>query len=221
MADVFLSFSSQDAERVARIHAGLIERNVDVWWMHDLLPGDSAIQTVSRELTSAKRVLLAWSRHAEESPYVEGEVMHAFGTRKLLPVRIEKWAWPAFLASVQYLDMTAGDDEREAWRQIEARLQQQGPQPEARVATPRIAAPRSAGPVRLLAAMMLVLALALVGVLAMALQAVRNGDVQVVMLVQYGVIALPAISGALVLLAAQRVWGAWRARSAYLERAER
>src|SRR5262245_25868437 len=107
MADVFISFSSQDAERVARIHAGLIERNVDVWWMHNLLPGDSAIKTVSRELTSAKRVLLAWSRHAAESPYVEGEMMHAFGTRKLLPVRIEKWAWPAFLASVQYVDMTA------------------------------------------------------------------------------------------------------------------
>ena len=46
--------------------------------------------------------MLTWSRSAEESPYVEGEIMHAFGARKLLPVRIEKWNWPAFLSSVQY-----------------------------------------------------------------------------------------------------------------------
>jgi hypothetical protein len=123
MADVFISFSSRDAERVARIHDRLIERGFDVWWMRNLLPGDSPLQTVSRELVAARKVMLAWSRHAEASPYIEGEIMHAFGERKLLPVRIEKWAWPAFLSSVQYVDMTSIDDEAEAWRQIETRLE--------------------------------------------------------------------------------------------------
>ena len=220
MADVFISFSSKDADRVARIHGRLIERGFDVWWMHNLLPGDSPIRTVSRELTSAKRVVLAWSRHAEESPYVEGEMMHAFGARKLLPVRIEKWSWPAFLSSVQYVDMTPTDDETEAWRQIEARLQQT-PQLDIRFAPPLIAAPRSAGPVRMLAAMMLVLVFALVAVLAIAYQAIRNGDTQVLQLIQYSILALPALSAALVLLAAQRVWGAWRSRAAYIEGAAR
>jgi hypothetical protein len=91
--------------------------------MRNLLPGDSPIMTVSRELVDARYVLLAWSRSAEESPYVEGEIMHAFGSRKLLPVRIEKWNWPAFLSSVQYVDMTPDDDEAKAWQPIEARLQ--------------------------------------------------------------------------------------------------
>ena len=220
MADVFISFSSKDAERVARIHARLIERGFDVWWMHNLLPGDSPIKTVTRELTAARKVMLAWSRHAEESPYVEGEMMHAFGARKLLPVRIEKWSWPAFLSSVQYVDMTPTDDEAEAWQQIEARLQQT-PQLDIRVAPPRIAAPRSAGPVRTLAAMMLVLVFALVAVLAVAYQAIRNGDMQVLQLIQYSILALPALSASLVLLAAHRVWGAWRSRAAYIEGAAR
>lgn len=216
MADVFISFSSKDADRVARIHARLIERGFDVWWMQNLLPGDSPIKTVSRELTSAKSVMLAWSRHAEESPYVEGEMMHAFGARKLLPVRIEKWSWPAFLSSVQYVDMTPTDDETEAWRQIEARLQQK-PQSDLHVAQPLIAAPRSAGPVRMLAAMMLVLVLALIAALAIAYDAIRDGNMQMVQLIQYSVLALPALSAALVVLAAQRVWGAWRSRAAYIE----
>ena len=217
MADVFISFSNKDAVRVAHIHDRLIERGFDVWWMHNLLPGDSPIKTVSRELADAKKVVLAWSRHAEQSPYVEGEIMHAFGARKLLPVRIEKWSWPALLSSVQYVDMTSTDDEAEAWRQIEARLQRK-PQLEApRLAGTFIAAPRSAGPVRTLAVMMLLLMFALVAALGMAYQAIRDGDMQVLQLVQYSVLALPALSAAMVVVSAQRVWGAWRSRPAPVE----
>jgi len=212
MADVFISFSSKDAERVARIHASLLERGFDVWWMHNLLPGDSPIKAVSRELTTAKKVVLAWSRYAEESPYVEGEIMHAFGERKLLPVRIEKWSWPAFLSSVQYVDMTSIDEEPEAWRQIETRLHQQVRMDSPHSPTPLIAVPRSAGPVRALAAMMIILVLVLIATLAAGYQAIRADDLQLLQLIRYGVLVLPAISGALVLVAAKRVWSAWRSR---------
>jgi len=212
MADVFISFSSKDAARVARIHARLLDGGFDVWWMHNLLPGESPIKTVSRELTAAQKVVLAWSRHAEESPYVEGEIMHAFGERKLLPVRIEKWSWPAFLSSVQYVDMTSTDEEPEAWRQIEARLRQQSHIEMAHLHTPLFAAPRSAGPVRALAVMMLVLVCALIAALTAGYQAIREGDLELVRLVRYGVLALPVVSGAMVLVAARRVWGAWRSR---------
>lgn len=221
MADVFISFSNQDAERVERIHARLIERGFDVWWMRNLLPGDSPLKTVSHELADARKVVLAWSRHAEESPYVEGEIMHAFGARKLVPVRIEKWAWPAFLSSVQYIDMTATEDEAEAWRQIEARLRQ-NPQLNAPcLAGPFIAVPRSAGPVRKLAAMMLLLVFALIAVLRIGYQAIQDGDLQMLELVQYSVLALPALSAAMVLVASQRVWAAWRSRPARSEGAAR
>jgi TIR domain len=71
MADVFISFSSKDAKRVERIHARLVERGFEVWWMRNLLPGDSPIKTVSRELVSARNVLLAWRR----SPSMRGTGM--------------------------------------------------------------------------------------------------------------------------------------------------
>jgi hypothetical protein len=73
MSGVFISFASYDAKRVTRIRAQLIARGFDVWWMHNLLPGESPIQTVSRELVAAKSVLLAWSRSASESPYARSE----------------------------------------------------------------------------------------------------------------------------------------------------
>jgi hypothetical protein len=221
MADVFISFSTLDTERVERIHDNLIERGFDVWWMRNLLPGDSALQTVSRELAGARRVVLAWSRHAAESPYVEGEIMHAFGARKLVPVRIEKWAWPAFLSSVQYIDMTATEDEAEAWRQVEARLRQTRQFDAPRLAGRLIAAPRSAGPVLLLAAMMLLLVFALMAALRIGFQAIQDGDLQMLQLVQYSILALPALSAAMVLVASQRVWGAWRSRPARIERVAR
>ena len=56
MSDVFISFASSDGKRVAPIHAGLIDRGYDVWWMRNLLPGDSPIKTVSRELVGARYV---------------------------------------------------------------------------------------------------------------------------------------------------------------------
>lgn len=209
MADVFISFSSKDAGRVQRIHARLVERGFDVWWMKNIAPGDSTIKTVSRELECAKKVVLAWSRHAAESPYVEGEIMHAFGTRKLLPIRIEKWGWPAFLSSVQYIDMTSLDDETDAWRQLEERLLLKTMAGRARPATAFIAAPRSAGPVRTLAVVMLLL---VSGLFWLAFKAIDTADIQGLQWIQYGLFALPVLAGVPVLIAAHRVWAAWRSR---------
>jgi hypothetical protein len=211
MADVFISFASDDAERVERIHARLVQRGFDVWWMRNLLPGDSPIKTVSRELVVAKNVLLAWSRSAEDSPYVEGEIMHAFGARKLLPVRIEKCSWPAFLSSVQYVDMTPDDDEVEAWRRIEARLQT--PRNEVSFAvTPRLAVPRSAGPVGKMAFAMVVLALMSAGALEGAYGALLRGDTEALRVAQFVVLVLPVLAAVPVLVAGRRVWRAWRSR---------
>jgi hypothetical protein len=222
MADVFISFASPDRERVERIHGRLTERGFDVWWMHQLLPGDSVIKTVSRELEGATNVVLAWSRHAEASPYVEGEIMYAFGARKLVPVRVEKWSWPAFLASVQYVDLTLADDQDEAWRRIESRLrgavstETYRHMPSDRQVASTL--PRSAGPVRTLAAAMVVLMAALVGVLSNAYQAVLAGDIQALEVAQAGITALPVLAAIPLFVAARRVWRTWRASPTSLQR---
>jgi hypothetical protein len=159
-------------------------------------------------------VLLAWSRSAEESPYVEGEIMHAFGARKLLPVRIEKWNWPAFLSSVQYVDMTPDDDEAEAWQRIEARLQSDSDQGSfAASASLPIALPRSAGPVGKLAVAMVVLMGLLVGMLGQAYKALLEGDMEALQSAQAIVQFLPAFAAIPVVVATRRVWRAWRSRA--------
>src|SRR5688500_13495525 len=205
MADVFISFASNDTKRVERIHECLVDRGFDVWWMRNLLPGDSPITTVSRELEAARNVLLAWSRAAADSPYVEGEIMYAVGVRKLLPVRIEKWSWPAFLSSVQYVDLTPDDDEHEAWRRIEARLQQTSKEDASRGVLPavsqRFAVPRSAGPVGKIAVAMLVLALLLGGALDVAYEALLEGNMRALRAAQIIVRILPVLAIVPVLIA--------------------
>jgi TIR domain len=212
MADVFISFSSKDAEPVGRIHSRLMESGFEVWWMRSLSPGESAIRTVSRELVAATNVVVAWSRHAEESPYVEGEIMYAFGQRKLLPVRIEKWNWPPFLSSVQYIDLTPLDDEAEAWRLIETRLRHGAGGDSEPLSATYVAVPRSAGPVRARALMILILLVALASLLTTAAGAVRDGDVQMLQALQFVVLGLLVVSGAMVVDAARRVWKVWRTR---------
>lgn len=205
MADIFISYSGKDEARVADMHTHLRGRGFDVWWMKDIPPGASPIQAVSSELESATKVVLAWSRNAALSPYVEGEIMHAVGARKLVPVRIEKWAWPAFLASVQYVDLTDTDDKQEAWRRIEARLHGDA-SPMARV--PAIAVPRSAGPVGFLLGTALVLAAALLGFFALSDRAIETGDTNLLQLLQYFVLTLPLLAAVPLVIAAIRLWGA-------------
>jgi len=215
MSDVFISYASNDVKRVERIYARLIGSGFDVWWMQRLLPGESPIKSVSRELESARNVLLAWSRAAAESPYVEGEIMHAFGHRKLLPVRIEKWSWPAFLSSVQYVDMTPDDDEAEAWRRIEARLQQTSPTDGTAGLlrnTPRFAVPYSAGPVVKMTTSMLVLTIVFAVALDGAYRAILEGDLQALRAAQFIVQLLTILAAAPMLLAVRRVLRAWRSR---------
>lgn len=81
MADVFISYASQDRQIAARTAEALAARGLSVWWDRDILSGANFRTTIARELDAARSVLVIWSPYAVASHWVseEAEVARASG----------------------------------------------------------------------------------------------------------------------------------------------
>ncbi len=89
MADVFISYSRDDRERVRVIATALEAEGHDVWWDHEIPPGATFDEVIDRELKAAKAVLAVWSPRSSTSRWVREEADEALRSRRLVPVVIE------------------------------------------------------------------------------------------------------------------------------------
>ena len=70
MADVFISYASQDRERAALLAHALERAGVSVWWDRTLAPGDQFQSVIDDEIAAAKVVIVCWSPGAIASDWV-------------------------------------------------------------------------------------------------------------------------------------------------------
>ena len=89
MADVFLSYSSDDRERIRPIARALEKNGLTVWWDRDIQAGTAYDREIESAIAAAKCVVVIWSRHSIESEYVRSEVDDAANRNILVPVLIE------------------------------------------------------------------------------------------------------------------------------------
>lgn len=92
MADIFISYSHEDrliAESLVRF---LEAQDWSVWWDSGNRNGTHSISTkIKTELQAAIVVIVIWSKHAEESWYVDLEIKHAAKNKKyFIPVGIDQ-----------------------------------------------------------------------------------------------------------------------------------
>jgi hypothetical protein len=73
MADIFLSYARPDRERAKRIAAVLEKYGWSVWWDTDLNPGQRFRSEISKQLGSARCVVVLWSAASVESDWVVDE----------------------------------------------------------------------------------------------------------------------------------------------------
>jgi tetratricopeptide (TPR) repeat protein len=88
MADVFISYSSEDRERVRPLAAALEQRGLSVWWDRTLAAGDEYASVIENALDAAGVVVVAWSLNSFASPWVRDEVARA--RKKLAPVLLDQ-----------------------------------------------------------------------------------------------------------------------------------
>lgn len=89
MADVFLSYDSDDRVRIEPLVA-LLERNgFTVWWDRRIDMGASFDLEIEREIAEAACVVVVWSENSIQSEWVRNEVDDGLERGILVPVQID------------------------------------------------------------------------------------------------------------------------------------
>lgn len=145
MADVFLSYSSDDRV-VARIIADTLEKEgFTVWWDQALRSGQTYDERIEAALNASKAVVVLWSPRSVASRWVRSEATVADRRGKFVPAMIEPCERPIAFQLTQTADLTAwrGDRTDPTWQpflEVIAGLVKDGSAPEPAV-TPTDTAP--------------------------------------------------------------------------------
>ena len=89
MADIFVSYTQTDRERVLPIVEALKAQGWSVWWDKEGAAGAILEEMVDREIKAAKCVVVLWSEDSSKSDWVLGEADEARERRILVPVALD------------------------------------------------------------------------------------------------------------------------------------
>ena len=103
MADVFLSYCSDDRPAAQAIAQALMARGRSVWWDRSIRAGDDFFDVIERQLDSARCVVVLWSPASVASRWVRAEATEALQQGKLIPLLIGDCRPPLVFRQVQVL----------------------------------------------------------------------------------------------------------------------
>jgi hypothetical protein len=105
MADVFISYASEDRDRAGRLANALSAEGWSVWWDRKIIAGQPFDHAIEFELESAKSVVVLWSRHSVESEWVKNEAAVAAEGGVLVPALIDSVKLPLEFRRKQTADL--------------------------------------------------------------------------------------------------------------------
>ena len=105
MADVFLSYASEDRGRVKPLAEALETAGFTVWWDRLIEPGSSFDREIEEELSSASCVVVVWSKISVNSNWVREEADEGLQRGILIPVRIDECQVPLGFRRSQSADL--------------------------------------------------------------------------------------------------------------------
>ena len=111
MADIFLSYSQRDRDRVQPIVSKLENEGLSVWWDTSINPGETFRKVIASELERAGCVVVAWSRTSVESNWVIDEAEHGRDTGKLIPINLDGIKVPIGFRQIQTFNFPNRTDE--------------------------------------------------------------------------------------------------------------
>jgi TolB-like protein len=104
VADVFVSYVSEDRSIAEKIARGLEGAGFSVWWDRHIHGGVGFRKEIDRQLGAAKVVVVLWSAASLESEWVCDEAEQARNQKKLIPVRLDSVQPPLGFRQAQSLD---------------------------------------------------------------------------------------------------------------------
>lgn len=114
MADIFVSYASEDRERILPLVESLTRKGFSVWWDRRIATGESFDRVIERELDDARCVLVIWSRASVESTWVRNEATEGLERGALVPVLIDDVRPPLAFRSAQTASLVGWPADPEA-----------------------------------------------------------------------------------------------------------
>ncbi|MBX9747670.1 MAG: TIR domain-containing protein [Hyphomonadaceae bacterium] len=106
MADIFISYASEDRGRVRPLADALAQRGFNVWWDRSLAAGQDYTAIIERELKNAKAVIVVWTQSSALSTFVRDEAGRARDEGRLVPVLLDRVDIPLGFGAFQAEDFT-------------------------------------------------------------------------------------------------------------------
>ncbi len=106
MADVFISYASEDRDRVRPLADALQARGFNVWWDRSLAAGQDYTAIIEKALKEAKAVIVVWTRSSTASTFVRDEAGRARDEGRLVPLTLDAVQLPLGFGAFQAEDFT-------------------------------------------------------------------------------------------------------------------
>jgi adenylate cyclase len=111
VADIFVSYSRADKERVAPLVKALEAQGWSIWWDPQIAPGAEFDDLISRELEQARALVVVWTPNSVDSRWVRGEARDAADRGILVPVRFDNARLPIDFRALHTTDVDAWKDD--------------------------------------------------------------------------------------------------------------
>lgn len=107
MADVFVSYASEDRQRVEPLVHIIEASGLTVWWDRHLLSGAEWDHVIQSELAKASKVVVVWTKNSVDSNWVRTEAMEGLERNILYPVLLDRVKIPLAFKRIHATDLTS------------------------------------------------------------------------------------------------------------------
>jgi hypothetical protein len=105
MSDIFISYNHEDQLRAQELARALEGRGWSIFWDRTIPIGKTWPETIGKELSEARCVVVLWLKTSIESGWVREEADDAKARRILIPVRIDNIQPPIGFRGIQTADL--------------------------------------------------------------------------------------------------------------------
>lgn len=116
MADIFVSYATDDRDRVQALVAALEAEGWSFWWDHEMPAGPRFDRAIQDALENAACVVVVWSQHSIDSDWVWTEANEGLKRNILVPALFAEVRPPLAFRRTQTAQMIGWPNERTGLR---------------------------------------------------------------------------------------------------------
>jgi RND family efflux transporter MFP subunit len=124
MADIFISYKSDDREKVGSLAKALEGKGWSLFWDRDIPPGKTWDEVIEKAIEDARCIIVIWTGASADSGWVRAEAEEGLGRNILVPVMFEDVKIPLRFRPVQAANLIEweGDTSDAGYKQFQQAL---------------------------------------------------------------------------------------------------